>query len=157
MTARRMLLGLAALGLLSCGGITSPTGTLTDLYLPAEVSVSRASIAVEFVPAPIILRLRNSSATAASVRYGVCAFAVQGFTSQTRSGTPEWVHLLPQLGGCGPDILYSSNALPNADTSVEIGTIPTVLLNRAPYLKLVYRVAGQSSLNGIAIEPVAID
>ena len=96
-----------AASILACSDATGPQDPVGSVFMPASVSVIRAMVAVSQDPAPVWLEFANSAGTAATVGFGVCAFAVEGYTKASLSGRPAWVRVLPVLGGCGPDILYS--------------------------------------------------
>lgn len=154
-----MRIGAAALStmlLLACDA-TGPSEPLNALFLPAGVTVVQVWRDMFETSPEIHLEVENSTASAAQVGYGVCTFLVQGHERPNRSGDHKWSHLLPQLGGCGPDILYTITVPPHSLVSQVIGTIPAELRSKAGAMTLLYRVPGQSGTTKLPVHEAIID
>jgi hypothetical protein len=143
---------IAVVLLLACSDATGPRNPQGSVSMPASVSVTGATVVLTQRSAPVWIEFENSAAASATVGFGVCAFAVEGYTRESRSGTPTWVQVLPLLGGCGPDILYSFDIAANGTaTYTDLGSIDGDLIERAPWLKIVYRRNGEPSTRSIPV------
>lgn len=144
--------------LLGCSDAAGPQNPVGSVFLPASVSLTGASVDISQRPAPVFIQFANSAATGATVGFGVCAFAVEGYTQASRSGRPKWIQVLPLLGGCGPDILYSLDVSANGTALyTELGSIDGDLIDEAPHLKIVYRRSGESFTRSVPVTWIEID
>ncbi len=144
--------------LLACSDATGPQSPQGSVFMPVSVSVTDALVGITRNPAPIWIEFGNTAATTATAGFGVCAFAVEGYPTALRTGKPAWVQVLPLLGGCGPDILYSIEIPANGlALHTTLGSIDDDLIDKGPHLKLVYRRSGESFTRSIAVNWIEVD
>ena len=154
-----MLGAWLCLGFAACGSGTGPSEPMGFLELDPSLSISGASLAVEFVPAPVWVVFHNTASAPAAVNYSVCSFLVVAYPTSDRSGPPTWSYLLPRLAGCGADILFSETIAGGASRQVSLGEIPADLMNRpgTNSLSLHYRLKGETGVRSIPIGLITID
>jgi hypothetical protein len=150
---------LSAALLLACSDATGPRDPVGSVFMPASVSITGAFVLISNRPAIFWIEVANTSAATATVGYGVCAFAVEGYTGPSRGGKPAWAEVLPQLGGgCGPDILYSFDVPGNASVPYSgVGPIDGALIDKGPHLKLLYRRSGESFTRSMPVTWIEVD
>ena len=90
----------------ACSSSTGPSEPARELTLPAGVTLASGQYGFDVTTREytIFLGLRNETAQAVEIRYGLCTFLVAGFSTPAVTGTRLWTRLLPQVNGCGPDL-----------------------------------------------------
>lgn len=146
----------AALALLGCAS-TGPSEPLNSLTLPAALSVVGAEMDLGAPTPDVRITLGNAGSTVETASFGVCAFLVRGYESAARTGGGKWSYLLPEIGGCGPDLLYVIDVPPNGFTTIVLGAIPASLLIKGSSLTVFYQVSGETTLRMVNVAQIITD
>lgn len=139
--------------LLACSNPIQQSEPARELTLPAGISLASGQYGYDPTTRDytIFLGLRNETAAAIEVSYGLCTFLVAGFRTASVTGLRVWSRLLPQLNGCGPDLAYVLRVNPRSTAYITVGEVPGSVLEQGEYVGLILKIAGETNFRGVSL------